>query len=147
MQNLGLLPSRKREHLVSHPIPANESQRFIALRMYEILDTAPEIAYDEIAELAAQICRCPVAFISFIDDDRRWLKAKYGLPPRMSQAPRETAVCSTTIFVLRRSVQRDLKSARCASCLPAVSSWREAQRAASGFDGDPRSPWIARTNN
>jgi adenylate cyclase len=97
MRTLGLVPSRKREDPVSRPIPANESQRLAVLRSYGILDTAPEIAYDEIAELAAQICRCPVAFISFIDDDRRWLKAKYGLPPEMSQAPRETAVCSTTI--------------------------------------------------
>ena len=82
---------------MSHLIPANESRRLVALRRYEILDTAPEIAYDEIAELAAQICRCSVAFISFIDDDRRWLKAKYGLPPEITEAPRETAVCSTTI--------------------------------------------------
>ena len=97
MRTLDLVPSRRREAPVSHPIPANESRRLVALRRYEILDTAPEIAYDEMTELAAQICRCSVAFISFIDDDRRWLKAKYGLPPEISEAPRETAVCSTTI--------------------------------------------------
>jgi adenylate cyclase len=97
MRTLDLVPSRKREDPVSHPMPANESRRRIALRKYKILDTAPEIAYDEIAELAAQICQCSVAFISFIDDDRRWLKAKYGLSPEISEAPRETAVCSTTI--------------------------------------------------
>jgi adenylate cyclase len=79
------------------PVPDNESQRLAALRALEILDTAPEIAYDEIAALAAQICGCPVAYISFIDDDRRWLKAKYGLPIDVVEAPRETAVCSTTI--------------------------------------------------
>jgi adenylate cyclase len=82
---------------MSFPIPANEPQRLAALRALDILDTAPEIAYDEIAELAAQICGCPVAFISFIDDDRRWLKAKYGLRPEISEAPRQTAVCATTI--------------------------------------------------
>jgi adenylate cyclase len=82
---------------MAFPIPVNELQRLAALRALDILDTAPEIAYDEIAELAAQICGCPVAYISFIDDDRRWLKAKYGLPPDASEAPRETAVCSTTI--------------------------------------------------
>jgi adenylate cyclase len=81
----------------SFPIPANEPQRLAALRALDIIDTAPEIAYDEIAELAAQICGCPVAYISFIDDDRRWLKAKYGLRPEIIEAPRETAVCSTTI--------------------------------------------------
>ena len=82
---------------MAFPIPVNESQRLAALRALNILDTTPEIAYDEIAELAAQICGCPVAYISFIDDDRRWLKAKYGLPSNIKDAPRETAVCSTTI--------------------------------------------------
>jgi len=82
---------------LSFPIPVNESGRLIALRALNILDSAPEIAYDEIAELAAQICRCPVAYISFIDDNRRWLKARYGLPPEMAGAPRAKAVCTTTI--------------------------------------------------
>jgi hypothetical protein len=62
-------------------MPVNERQRLAALRALDILDSAQDIAYDEIAELPAQICGCPVAYISFIDDDRRWLKAKYGLPP------------------------------------------------------------------
>ena len=62
---------------MSFPVPNNEPQRLAALHAVDILDTAPEIAYDEIAELAAQICGCPVAYIGFIDDDRRWLKAKY----------------------------------------------------------------------
>ena len=82
---------------MSFPVPVNEPQRLAALRVLNILDTPPEIAYDEIAELAAQICGCPVAYISFIDDDRRWLKAKFGLPPQMADAPRAGAVCSTTI--------------------------------------------------
>jgi adenylate cyclase len=83
MRTLDLVPSRKRKDPLSCPIPANESQRLVALRSYEILDSAPEIAYDEIAELTAQICRCPVAFVSFIDDARRWIKAKYGLRPEV----------------------------------------------------------------
>src|SRR6516162_7455046 len=97
MRTLDFVPSRKRNDPLSCPIPANESQRLVALRSYEILDTAPEIAYDEIVELTAQICRCPVAFISFIDDARRWIKAKYGLRPEVIEAPREAAACSTVI--------------------------------------------------
>lgn len=41
--------------------PANEAERLVAVRALNILDTAPEIAYDDIGELAAQICHCPVA--------------------------------------------------------------------------------------
>jgi adenylate cyclase len=82
---------------LSFPKPANEPQRLAALRALDVLDTAPEIAYDEIAELAAQICGCSVGYISFIDDHRRWLKARYGLPLNVVEAPRENAACSTTI--------------------------------------------------
>ena len=67
------------------------------MRALDILDSPPETAYDELAALAAQICECPIGYISFIDDDRRWLKAKYGLPPQMTNAPRAATVCSTTI--------------------------------------------------
>ena len=81
----------------SFPIPANEPQRLKALRALDILDSPPETAYDEIAVLAAQICGCPIGYISFIDDDRSWLKAKYGFPPQRADAPRAAAVCSTTI--------------------------------------------------
>ncbi len=77
--------------------PANETERLAALRALAIIDSAPEIAYDEIAELAAQICCCPVSYISFIDDERRWLKARYGLPEEVTDAPRATAICTTTI--------------------------------------------------
>jgi len=82
---------------LSFPIPANEANRLVALRSFDILDSAPELAYDEIVELAAQICGCAVACINFIDGDRRWIKAKYGLPAATSEAPRGAAVCSTTI--------------------------------------------------
>jgi len=82
---------------LSFPLPANEPERVAALRALDILDTPPDPAYDEIGELAAQICGCPVGYISFIDDERLWFKAKYGLPPDFNQCPREIAFCSTTI--------------------------------------------------
>ncbi|TIQ04273.1 MAG: hypothetical protein E5X61_34340, partial [Mesorhizobium sp.] len=71
--------------------PANETERLGAVRALNLLDTPPEIAYDDIGELAGQICRCPVAYVSLMDDDRLWLKAKYGLPPNFNQCPREIA--------------------------------------------------------
>src|ERR1700722_3443242 len=97
---------------MSFPKPANEPQRLAALRALNILDTTPEIAYDEIAELAAQICGCPVGYISFVDDHRGWLKAKYGLWPDMVEAPRETAVCSTTICGIEVLVVPDMTQDR-----------------------------------
>jgi class 3 adenylate cyclase len=79
-------------------IPANEPGRLEALRNYAIVDTLPEIGFDEIAELAAQICGCPAALVSFVDASRQWIKAKYGLlPAELSECPREISICTVTI--------------------------------------------------
>src|SRR4051794_30344235 len=90
-------------------VPVNEIERLAALHALDIVDSAPETAYDEITELAAQICGCPVSYISFIDDERRWLKARYGLPAEVTNAPRESAVCATTICGAELLLIPDLK--------------------------------------
>ncbi|MBR0855380.1 adenylate/guanylate cyclase domain-containing protein [Bradyrhizobium liaoningense] len=89
--------------------PTNETERLAALHALHIIDSAPETAYDEIAELAAKVCGCPVSYISFIDDDRRWLKTRYGLPADVTDAPRASAVCTTTICGAELLVIPDLK--------------------------------------
>jgi adenylate cyclase len=82
---------------MAYPALANEAERLAALRSYAILDTGPELAYDEITELAAQICQCPVALIGFVDETRDWKKSKYGVPPDFTGLPRQISICSTTI--------------------------------------------------
>jgi adenylate cyclase len=77
--------------------PDAEVDRLAALALYRALDTPPEFAYDALTELAAQICGCPVALISLVDERRQWFKAKYGLPADFVECPREMTVCSTTI--------------------------------------------------
>ena len=59
--------------------PANEQQRLAALARYEILDTAPELSYDEIVKLAAYVCKTPIALVSLVDEHRQWFKARVGL--------------------------------------------------------------------
>ncbi|CAH2398517.1 hypothetical protein [Mesorhizobium escarrei] len=46
---------------VSYPIPGNEYERNEAVRSYRIMDSPPEILFDEIGEIAGQICDCPIA--------------------------------------------------------------------------------------
>ena len=106
---------------MSFPIPANEVERLAAVRALNILDTAPDIAYDEIGELASQICQCPVAYVSFMDDDRLWLKAKYGLPPDFHQCPREIAFCATTVCGTELVVAPDLRQDSRFSHIPFVT--------------------------
>ena len=79
------------------PIPDDEEQRLENLKEYDILDTAPEIVFDEITELAAEIMQCPVSTIQFINEDRQWFKSKYGLPDDLVETPRDIAICAHTI--------------------------------------------------
>jgi len=55
---------------MSFPIPANETARLAAVRSFSIVGTPPEVAFDDISQLAAQICQCPVSYVTFADDDR-----------------------------------------------------------------------------
>ncbi len=77
-------------------LPANEAERLAALHRYQILDTPPEGAFDDLARLAAYICATPIAYISLIDAERQWHKARIGpLPP---EVPREIAFCAHCIL-------------------------------------------------
>ncbi len=91
-----------------YPTPENEAERNASLRSYQIMDSVPDAAFDEINNIAAQICECPVAYISFIEDDRFWFKSKYGLPDDFEGCPREIAFCSVTVCGFELVVSNDL---------------------------------------
>ncbi len=82
---------------MSYPVPANEAERNAAVRSYQIIETGAEAAFDEVGELAAQFCGCPISTIAFIQDDRLWFKQRYGIPPDMTGCPRELAFCQLTV--------------------------------------------------
>lgn len=76
--------------------PQAEQLRLDALASYRILDTPRERDFDEVAELAAQICGTPIAVVNLIAADRQFFKAEVGLGVR--ETPLETSFCAKAIL-------------------------------------------------
>jgi diguanylate cyclase (GGDEF)-like protein/PAS domain S-box-containing protein len=73
-------------------IPSNELDRLNSLLKYEVLDTFPEQAFDDIVRLASFICGTPISLISLVDKDRQWFKAKLGI--ELTETPRDISFCA-----------------------------------------------------
>jgi formate hydrogenlyase transcriptional activator len=80
---------------MSAPPATSETERLAALHRYAVLDTPPELDFDELAALAAGICRTPIALITLLDHDRQWFKARLGL--ETLETPRDIAFCDYAI--------------------------------------------------
>lgn len=80
----------------SLPVPANEKERLVALKSYQILDTAPEEKFDSLTQIAAYICDSSIALISLIDVNRQWFKSKVGLDD--AETPRSDSFCQYAIM-------------------------------------------------
>ncbi len=78
------------------PLPATESKRLATLAEYNILDTVPEAAYDDITQLVSDICEVPIAAVSLIADNRQWFKSAVGL--KVTETPRDVAFCAHAIL-------------------------------------------------
>lgn len=75
--------------------PAYEEERLAALRSLEVLDTPPEAEFEAIVQAARHIFDSRMAFVSLVDRDRQWFKARCGLD--VPETPREVSICQYAI--------------------------------------------------
>jgi len=79
------------------PIPPNEEARLEALYASEILDTAADSLFDNVAALAAMVCGTAFGAITLIDRDRQWFKAEHGMGIGQCNIPRDQSLCAHAI--------------------------------------------------
>jgi diguanylate cyclase (GGDEF)-like protein len=77
------------------PLPSPEDLRVSCLESYDILDTAGEGAYDDVARLAGMLAGTPACGIGFVDGARWWGKAVVGFP--VTELPRDDTFCSYAV--------------------------------------------------
>jgi signal transduction histidine kinase/ActR/RegA family two-component response regulator len=77
------------------PPTADEATRLKVLYDYDVLDSETEKIFDDLTQLAAQICQTPITLISLIDPSRQWFKSKVGLDA--AETSRDIAFCAHAI--------------------------------------------------
>ena len=98
--------------------PWNENDRLAALRSYRILDTPPEPIFDDLVQLAAQVCQTPIALITLVEDRRQWFKAEIGLG--MRETPLDVSICAHAILQPGLFVVPDTATDERFNCNPLV---------------------------
>lgn len=73
-----------------------ELERLAALASFDVLDTSPESAFDDVTALATHLCATPIAMVSLVDADRQWFKSRIGL--RDTETPREHSFCAHALY-------------------------------------------------
>jgi PAS domain S-box-containing protein len=86
-------------------IPANEAERLAELRRLRSLDTLPESIFENLTELAAELCETPMAAISLVDENRQWFKSRIGI--EVPETSRDVAFCAHAILDDQGLVVRD----------------------------------------
>jgi two-component sensor histidine kinase len=101
-------------------LPRDEEGRLAALASYDILDTPRERDFDEIALLASEICRTPIAVVNLIGPGRQFFKAEVGLGVR--ETPLDSSFCAKAILEQEFLIVPDATKDARFKCNPLVTS-------------------------
>jgi serine/threonine protein kinase len=67
------------DDLIRRREPSGEAARIEAVRRFDILDSPPEEAFDEVADLVRRTLHLPVAIVAVVDEERAWFKSHRGV--------------------------------------------------------------------
>jgi sigma-B regulation protein RsbU (phosphoserine phosphatase) len=82
--------------MLAAPLPPDDRDRLEALYSLRLLDTPQEERFDAVTLLAARLFGVPIAFVSLVDRDRQWFKAKVGID--VCESSRHASFCAHAIL-------------------------------------------------
>jgi signal transduction histidine kinase/CheY-like chemotaxis protein len=82
--------------MIKASTPEDELSRLKDLYEYDVLDTEAEKSFDDLTQLASDICETPISLISLVDPNRQWFKSKYGID--VAETARDISFCSHAIL-------------------------------------------------
>ncbi len=81
--------------MLEAPIPSDEVTRLSLLQACHIMYTPAEEAFDDVAQLAADLCGTEIALITLVDSDVQWFKARVGV--EQTETARDLSFCGHCI--------------------------------------------------
>ncbi len=76
-------------------MPDHEN-RLQAVERFKQLDLQNDPEFQELIQMASEICNMPIALLTLLDEDTQWLKVRKGT--EVSELPRAISFCTHTIF-------------------------------------------------
>lgn len=73
----------------------HSKHRIKKLEELNVLDSLPDKEFDDIVDIASEICGTPISLITLLDSKRQWFKAKKGV--EANETPIEYAFCAHAI--------------------------------------------------
>jgi PAS domain S-box-containing protein len=89
-----------------------EQQRLEELYELNIIQTPSEASFDRITKLASKLFQVPIAFISYMMENKKWIKSGIGLSLELGKKrlfDRETTFCQYVIAEKRPLIVNDIK--------------------------------------
>jgi GAF domain-containing protein len=101
-------------------IPETDAARVRTLHQFQIVNTTPELVFDNYTAWAAQLFNVPIALISLVDEDYVWFKSRTG-GPEIAGLLRDESMCSAAISAGDDFIISDYKPESCTLIKPDVA--------------------------